>query len=140
MQRVTETDIDLFLDANGQPVAGADGDFKTTDRCWLQDIANEALTEEGELFYEDEEGDDAYGLGLHDFLQVEYDDFTFTEIEERIRTKLKKRSYIDDGSIVVEVTQNGQNGFHAKISFRRNDSSQEYNISLESNGVEVVLE
>ena len=58
MQMVTEEDDDLMLDADGQPTAGTDGqsELAEDDMCWLQDLKNEALTEEGELFYEDEEG------------------------------------------------------------------------------------
>ena len=58
MQMVTEEDVDLMLDADGQPTAGTDGqsELAEDDMCWLQDLKNEALTEEGELFYEDEGG------------------------------------------------------------------------------------
>ena len=66
MQMVTEEDVDLMLDADGQPTAGTDGqsELAEDDMCWLQDLKNEALTEEGELFYEDEEGNGSYGFGM----------------------------------------------------------------------------
>lgn len=63
MQITGENDVDIMLDEDGQPVSDGNGDaaLVSNDDCWLQDIKNEALTEEGELFYEDEEGDESYG-------------------------------------------------------------------------------
>ena len=98
MQITGANDIDIMLDGDGQPVPDGNGDTSlvSDDECWLQDIRNEAVTEEGELFYEDEEGDGSYGWGLLDFMQGEYDDFTRMEIQQRIRSKLSKRDYIDE--------------------------------------------
>lgn len=105
----------------------------------FQDIKNEAMTEEGELFYEDEEGDASYGWSLLDFMQGEYDDFTQMEIQQRIRSKMSKRDYIDAGSIQTTVNFDGHI-YHIRIAFRRTDSNSEYNIDIESNGVEVIVE
>lgn len=98
-----------------------------------------AMTEEGELFYEDEEGDASYGWSLLDFMQGEYDDFTQMEIQQRIRSKMSKRDYIDAGSIQTTVNFDGHI-YHIRIAFRRTDSNSEYNIDIESNGVEVIVE
>lgn len=106
------------------------GDYEVTD---------EAMTEEGELFYEDEEGDASYGWSLLDFMQGEYDDFTQMEIQQRIRSKMSKRDYIDAGSIQTTVNFDGHI-YHIRIAFRRTDSNSEYNIDIESNGVEVIVE
>lgn len=59
MQITGANDVDIMLDEDGQPVSDGNGDtaLVSDDECWLQDIKNEAMTEEGELFYEDEEGD-----------------------------------------------------------------------------------
>ena len=59
MTIVGENNTDIMLDPNGQPVADSSGDFKIVsgDACWEQDLRLEALTEPGELFYEDENGD-----------------------------------------------------------------------------------
>lgn len=97
------------------------------------------MTEEGELFYEDEEGDASYGWSLLDFMQGEYDDFTQMEIQQRIRSKMSKRDYIDAGSIQTTVNFDGHI-YHIRIAFRRTDSNSEYNIDIESNGVEVIVE
>ena len=55
MTIVGENNTDIMLDPNGQPVADSSGDFKIVsgDACWEQDLRLEALTEPGELFYED---------------------------------------------------------------------------------------
>lgn len=108
------------------------------DACWLQDIKNEAMTEEGELFYEDEEGDAGYGWGLLEFTQSEHDEFTQMEIQQRIRSKMSKRPYINARSIQTEVEFDGHS-YHIRVSFRKNNS-REYRIDIESNGVEVTVE
>ena len=73
MQITGANDVDIMLDEDGQPVSDGNGDtaLVSDDECWLQDIKNEAMTEEGELFYEDEEGDASYGWSLLDFMQGE---------------------------------------------------------------------
>lgn len=134
-------DVDIMLDEDGQPVSDGNGDaaLVSDEDCWLQDIKNEALTEEGELFYEDEEGDESYGWSLLDFMQGEYDDFMQMEIQQRIRSKLSKREYIDAGSIQTVVKFDGH-VYRIRVSFRRNDSNRSYNIDIESDGVEVIVE
>lgn len=109
MQITGANDVDIMLDEDGQPVSDGNGDtaLVSDDECWLQDIKNEAMTEEGELFYEDEEGDASYGWSLLDFMQGEYDDFTQMEIQQRIRSKMSKRDYIDAGSIQTTVNFDG---------------------------------
>ena len=68
------------------------GDFKIVsgDACWEQDLRLEALTEPGELFYEDENGDEAYGFGLLDFSHAENDEFTQKEIEQRVKINCQR--------------------------------------------------
>ena len=97
MTIVGENNTDIMLNPNGQPVADSSGDFKIVsgDACWEQDLRLEALTEPGELFYEDENGDEAYGFGLLDFSHAENDEFTQKEIEQRVKNKLSKRTYLD---------------------------------------------
>ncbi len=140
MQLTGENDVDIMLDENGQPVSDQNGDVAlvSDDACWLQDLKNEALTEEGELFYEDAEGEESYGWGLTDFSQGEYDEFLAMEIQQRIRSKLAKREYIDARSIQTTVNFDGHI-YHIRIAFRKKDSSEIY-MDIESNGVEVILE
>lgn len=140
MQMTGEYDTDLMLDADGQPVSGESGtaSLVSDDECWLQDLKNEAMTEEGELFYEDEKGNGSYGWSLLDFAQAEYDEFTPIEIQQRIRAKMSKRDYIDAGSVQTSVEFDGH-VYHIRVSFRRKDRDKEYSMSIESNGVEVIV-
>lgn len=140
MQIVGEHDTDIRMDKNGQPVSDRKGDVDivSEDDCWLQDLKNEALTEAGELFYEDEEGNGCYGWGLLDFFQAEMDEFRQLEIQQRIHSKMAKREYIDAASIKMDIRYDGHQ-YQIRVSFRRNDSSKEYNIDIESDGVEVVV-
>lgn len=140
MQIMGEKEVDVLLDEDGQPMPDGNGDLSLVsgDECWFQDIKNEILTQEGELFYEDEEGNDSYGWGLLDFLQAEGDEFLRLEIQQRIRAKLVKRDYIDATSIHTEISFNGRL-CHINVAFKRIDKNQEYSIGIETDGVEVVV-
>lgn len=139
MQTTGEHMTDIKLDDQWQPVADGTGDagMVSDDECWMQDLRLEALTEEKELFYEDD--DESYGYGLSDFLQQEYDEFTETEIQQRIRDKLAKRTYIDAATIQTAVNFNGEQ-YNIKISFKKNDQDKEYNMELTVDKVEVSVE
>ena len=141
MTIVGEDNTDIKLDANGQPVPDKNGDFATVsgDECWEQDLRLEAHTEEGELFYEDEDGDEAYGFGLLDFVHAENDQFTQTEIMQRVRGKLAKRTYLDLAKTTQEVTfRDGI--YYDSVSISKNDSNDEYNMELSTEEVEVESE
>ncbi len=138
MTTVGEDNTDIRLDANGQPVPDKNGDFATVsgDECWEQDLRLEAATEEGELFYEDEDGDEAYGFGMLDFIHAENDEFTQTEIMQRVRGKLAKRTYLDMAKTTQEVTYS-DGIYYNSVSIAKNDSNDEYNIELSTEEVEV---
>ena len=141
MTIVGEDCTDILLDVNGQPVADENRDFKTVsgDECWEQDLRLEAQTEEGELFYEDEDGDEAYGFGFLDFAHAEDDDLTRMEISQRVRDKLAKRQYLDQRKTTQDISfENGV--FIDNISVAKQDSNEEYNIELSTNEVEVKTE
>ncbi len=141
MTIVGEDNTDIKLDANGQPVPDKNGDFAIVsgDECWEQDLRLEAHTEEGELFYEDEDGDEAYGFGLLDFVHAENDEFTQTEIMQRVRGKLAKRTYLDLAKTTQEVTfRDGI--YYDSVSISKNDSNDEYNMELSTEEVEVESE
>lgn len=141
MTIVGEDNTDIKLDANGQPVPDKNGDFATVsgDECWEQDLRLEAHTEEGELFYEDEDGDEAYGFGLLDFVHAENDEFTQTEIMQRVRGKLAKRTYLDLAKTTQEVTYR-DGVYYDSVSVSKNDHNDEYNIELSTEEVEVESE
>lgn len=106
MTIVGEDCTDIMLDENGQPVADENGEFKTVrgDECWEQDLRLETQTEEGELFYEDEDGDEAYGFGFLDFAHGEDDELTRMEIGQRVRDKLAKREYLDQRKTMQNIS------------------------------------
>ena len=138
MTMVGEDNTDIRLDADGQPVPDKNGDFATVsgDECWEQDLRLEAATEEGELFYEDADGDEAYGFGMLDFVHAENDEFTQTEIMQRVRGKLAKRTYLDLAKTTQEVTYS-DGIYYNSVSIAKNDSNDEYNIELSTEEVEV---
>lgn len=141
MTIVGENNTDIMLDPNGQPVADSSGDFKIVsgDVCWEQDLRLEALTEPGELFYEDENGDEAYGFGLMDFSHAENDEFTQKEIEQRVKNKLSKRTYLDQRKTRQKISfENGV--FRDYVSVSKQDAVDEYNVELTTEEVEVVSE
>jgi len=141
MTIVGEENTDILVDQNGQPVVTDTGEVmlvKDLD-CWLQDIYLEAVTEERELFYEDEQGKYCYGFGLLDFQHREYTDFTKIEIQQRIKNKLSKRSYIDERSITIKVQFDGE-VYRIFVSFKCNDLSEDYNMTIQINKVEVTVE
>lgn len=141
MMIVGEDNTDIRLDENGQPVPDKNGDFATVsgDECWEQDLRLETHTEEGELFYEDADGDESYGFGLSDFVHAENDEFTQTEIMQRVRGKLAKRTYLDPAKTTQEVTfRDGI--YYDSVSISKNDSNDEYNMELSTEEVEVERE
>jgi hypothetical protein len=141
MTIVGEDNTDIRLDENGQPVPDGSGDFATVsgDECWEQDLRLEAGTEEGELFFEDADGDEAYGFGMSDFIHAENDEFTETEILQRVRGKISKRTYLDPKKTTQELTYSG-GVYTDKVTVSKNDSSDEYNVELSAEEVEVVSE
>lgn len=132
---------DIKLGERGQPVIGNDGDFALISgkKCFLQDLRNEILTEQAELFYEDENEDDSYGFGLLEFKNETYSEFLGLEIERRIKEKLKKREEIDPASINTELIQAGDK-IKIVIHFKLKETDEEYDAEISENRVEVVKE
>lgn len=134
-------DTDIMLDQDGQPVVDQNGDLVVVsgDACWKQDLRLEAHTDGGELFYEDEYGSESYGFGLNDFVHMENDEFAQTELSQRIRGKLAKRTYLDPAKTVQEILfENGVYKNH--ITVAKNNESDSYNIDLSTDEVEVQSE
>jgi len=139
MQMIADNDVDIALNVNGQALV-KNGDFALFegDDCWIQDLKNEILTEEAELFYENEDGDNSYGYGLLELMQAEHDEFAEMEIEQCISAKLAKREYIDATSINIKVSFI-EGLYYVHITFAKVDETKEHNIDIESDGVEVIL-
>ena len=98
------TDTDIRLDDRWQLTQAADGDAPLCSGldCLYQNIILEALTQPGDLFY-----DQDFGWGLYDFIQSEDSELTRLELTQRVRTKLQKREVILPGSITVEIDRDG---------------------------------
>lgn len=89
---------DIKLDENWKLTQATNGDAPLVSDvdAFLQDIRLESITQEGELFY-----DQDYGWSLLDFLHSLDDETTKLEIEERVKSKLAARDLIDAESIAV---------------------------------------
>ncbi|BFH11081.1 hypothetical protein J6TS7_02810 [Paenibacillus dendritiformis] len=130
-------DADIRLDANWQPAAAANGDalLVTDYDCLFQDIRLEALTQEGELFY-----DESWGWSLLEFIQSQDDELTHLEIQQRVKEKLERRIEIDADTIQVVTAFRGDAiTVHASFSFRGDERLYELNIDLDRVKVEVML-
>jgi len=97
-------DTDIKLDSSWQLTQAATGDAPTVSGfdCIMQDIRLEAMTQAGELFYDEE-----WGWSLLDFVQSEDDELTIIEVKERIREKLERREIVDPETISTKVELEG---------------------------------
>lgn len=94
-------DTDIRLDDELALTQATDGDAPLCSGfdCLYQNIVLEALTQPGDLFY-----DETFGWGLYDFIQSEGDDeLTQLEIAQRARVGLQKREVIVPESIDVNI-------------------------------------
>lgn len=89
---------DIKLNDNWQLTPAASGDIPLTDDLegLLQTIKAEAITQEGELFY-----DPDFGWSLLDFLRAQESDLVKVEIDSRIKKKLAKYGEIISGTVEV---------------------------------------
>lgn len=126
-------DIDIKLDNDWQLTSATNGDSLITSgiECIIQDIKIEALTHEGDVFYDEE-----YGWSLLDFVQAQEDDLTRIEVQQRISTKLSRRIEIDIETIDVKVDFNSDKLF-IEVSFGFIFGSEKYVIKLELDRVKV---
>lgn len=96
-------DTDIRLNGEWQLTQAADGDAPLCSDldCLYQNIILEALTQPGDLFY-----DESFGWGLYDFVQSEDDELTRLEITQRAQLGLQKREVILPDSIKIDVSYN----------------------------------
>jgi len=129
--------VDIYLNDEYQIESDQSGKSKliSDDELYIQSIKIEALTQEGDLFY-----DRAFGWSLIDFVQTEYTDLLEIEIRQRIKSKLSSKLGIDSDSIKV-VTSYTEDIIAIQTKFKKLSSDQEYtlNISLDRINVEVIL-
>ncbi|MGN0710488.1 MAG: hypothetical protein ACI4LO_01915 [Anaerovoracaceae bacterium] len=129
---------DIKLDENWQITASATGDFLKASgkyECLMQEIELEALTQEGDLFY-----DENFGWSLMDFIHAEKDEIVELEIVQRIKDKLSFYEQIDTGSISVSMGFQ-EDIWNIAISFRFKDDTEErlLELSLDRINAEVVI-
>ncbi|NEZ45118.1 DUF2634 domain-containing protein [Paenibacillus alvei] len=130
-------DIDIRLDRNWQLVAAANGDTLLVSGldCVFQDIRLEAMTQEGELFY-----DESWGWSLLDFVQSQDDELTRIEIEQRVKTKLEQRPEIDAETIETFMDFQGDTiTVHVSFSFQNTDRLYQLDIDIDRVKVEVIM-
>lgn len=126
-------DTDIKLTESWQLTQATNGDAPIIAdvECLIQDIKLEALTQEGELFY-----DSDYGWSLLDFIQSDDDDLIRLEIKERVKSKLERRSEIDIESVQTGI-QFEEDSLRLKVSFRLSNGGQDYSIDIELSRVNV---
>ena len=127
------TDTDLMMDDEGKPVISAAGESQMVSGidCFLQDVRNEAVTTEGECFW-----DVDYGWSMLDFLHQEQDELLQIRISNRVKQKLSRRSEINQQSISVVVAFLNNDVTEVKVAFKIKNSDVSYEIDLNVDGVE----
>ena len=130
------TATDLMLDDAGQPVPLASGEDALAGglACFLQDIRLEALTMEGEGFFESD-----YGWSLLDFCHREIGELEELQIKNRVTEKLKKREEINPHSIEVGVSRMEDDIVNIHVGFKIANEDVSYQMNLELDGAEVKL-
>lgn len=129
-------EVDLMLDERGQPIplaSGAEALVAGID-SFLQDIRLEAVTMEGECFFDSE-----YGWSLLDFLHREYNELEELRIKNRVIEKLKNRNEINQHSILVEVSSNIDGIIRIHMEFKIKNDEVSYQIDLSIDGAEVTI-
>lgn len=129
------TDTDIRLDDNWQLTQATDGDAPicTGLDCLYQNIKLEAVTQPGDLFY-----DDTFGWGLYDFIQAEDDELTRLEIMQRVKTGLQKREIIIPDSIQINIEfEDDTFQVYAYFRFSGEETARNLNIVIDTVNVEV---
>ena len=129
------SDTDIRLNDAWQLTRAADGDAPLCSGldCLYQNIALEAVTQPGDVFYDLE-----FGWGLSDFIQSEDSELTRLEMTERVKAKLKKREAIRPDSIQVTVAlEHDRYLLDCRFSFQEEESPRKLNVIIGAVGVEV---
>jgi hypothetical protein len=127
---------DIKLDDDWQLTAAANGDAPVCSGldCLFQSIKLEAVTQQGDLFY-----DPDFGWSLYDFAQSEDDELTRLELVQRAKAGLKKIEDILTETIVVSV-EYSEDVFQLYCSFRFSGETadRDLNIVIGPVSVEVI--
>ncbi len=129
------SDTDIRLNDIWELTQAADGDAPLCSGldCLYQNIALEAVTQPGEVFYDLE-----FGWGLSDFIQSEDSELTRLEITERVKMKLKKRKVIIPDSIQVTVAfEHDRYLLGCLFGFQKEESPRKLDVIIGAVAVEV---
>lgn len=132
------SDTDIRLSDAWQLTQAADGDAPLCSGldCLYQNIALEAVTQPGDVFYDLE-----FGWGMYDFIQSEDSDLTRLEITERVKNKLRKREVIIPESIQVTIDfQEDKYLLYCSFTFDEEDEPRSLNVIIGAVTVEVMAE
>lgn len=132
------SDTDIRMSDAWQLTQAADGDAPLCSGldCLYQNIALEAVTQPGDVFYDLE-----FGWGMYDFIQSEDSDLTRLEITERVKNKLRKREVIIPESIQVTIDfQEDKYLLYCSFTFDEEDESRSLNVIIGAVTVEVIAE
>ncbi len=130
------SDTDIRLNDSWQLTQAADGDAPLCSglECLYQNIALEAVTQPGDVFYDPE-----FGWGLYDFIQSEDSDLTRLEITERVKARLRKREAIIPESIQVTIVlQEDRYLLYCSFTFDGEDEPRRLNVIIGAVTVEVI--
>ena len=128
--------IDIRVDDDWQLTRAANGDAPviSDNEEFLQSIKLESMTQEGDLFYDLE-----YGWSLLDFIHSTDSELTRIAIQERIRSKMSRRTEIDISSLQVAVSFQ-DDVLYADIQFKKIDNDERYlmKVALDRVRMEVI--
>jgi len=131
-------DTDIRLNDFWQLTQAADGDAPLCSGldCLYQNIALEAVTQPGDVFYDLE-----FGWGLYDFIQSEDSELTRLEITERVKTKLRKREVIIPESIQTTIDfKEDKYLLYCSFIFNTESEPRNLNVIIGAVTVEVITE
>lgn len=129
-------DTDIRLADDWQLTRAADGDAPICSgfECLYQNIALEAETQKGDLFY-----DPNFGWSLYDFIQSEDDDLVRLELVQRARMGLQKREVILPESIEVSVDHDGDTfRLYCSFQFAEEEKARQLTVVIDAVNVEVI--
>lgn len=125
---------DIKLSEEFELTAAATGDAPITNKLegFLQALRVEALTQEGELFY-----DEKFGWSLLDFIQTPESELVRIELESRIKSKLSEHEEIFPDSIHIEQKWTNET-LVVIVRFKLTDGS-EHSLTVSLDRVEVTV-
>lgn len=134
MTGLSETDIRLSDDWTLTQATNGDAPTLSDYDCLLQAIKLEALTQEGELFY-----DESWGWSLLNYIHSDDSDLIRLEIENRVKEKLSNYEVIDVDTIqVAAVFDEDSFTVQALFSLIGSDEVNSVNVVVSRVNVEVI--